>query len=226
MSAVGAIRGSSLGTAKSLPKGHSPVHVRLTGLPRTSTPADITRLLARNNVHNITNVALDYYRFEPTGRAFLTLTQPSVLPKVLAALKQLRFFGHPLIPRTTKPPPEPRMRSRGLKGREEASERSIISGTGSQGGITDVGRSVMLSGMPGKISTEALRRFLNNYSLMGGQGEVVKIDSNLKVSMTCRVLVRLSSASEAFRLLRNLHMTNYEPDAWQDKYTIRAQLIT
>jgi hypothetical protein len=177
-------------------QGHSPVHVRLTGLPRTSTPADITRLLARNNVHNITNgehamfhqaptsdlrqlvaVALDYYRFEPTGRAFLTLTQPSVLPKVLAALKQLRFFGHPLIPRTTKPPPEPRMRSRGLKGREEASERSIISGTGSQGGITDVGRSVMLSGMPGKISTEALRRFLNNYSLMGGQGEVVKIDS-------------------------------------------------
>lgn len=68
------------------------------------------------------------------------------------------------------------MRSRGLKGREEASERSIVSGNGSQGGITDVGRSVLLSGLPGKISTHAVRRYLKDYSLMGGQAEVVKLD--------------------------------------------------
>lgn len=43
--------------------------------------------------------------------------------------------------------------------------------------------------------------------------------------MTSRVLVRLSTASEAFRLLRNMHMTNYEPGTWGDKYIIRAQLI-
>ena len=73
MSAVGAFRGSALGTAKTLPtgasvpigkthilltfgfQGHSAVHIRLFGLPRTSTPADITRLLARNRVHNVTN---------------------------------------------------------------------------------------------------------------------------------------------------------------------------
>jgi hypothetical protein len=69
------------------------------------------------------------------------------------------------------------MRSRGQKGREEASERSIVTGTGCQAGITDVGKSVLLSGLPGKISTEAVRRYLKNYSLMGGQGEVVKIES-------------------------------------------------
>jgi len=69
------------------------------------------------------------------------------------------------------------MRSRGIKGREEASERSIVSGTGSQGGITDVGRSVLLSGLPGRISTNAVRRYLKDYSLMGGQAEVVKLDS-------------------------------------------------
>ncbi|KAI0277698.1 hypothetical protein BGY98DRAFT_978276 [Russula aff. rugulosa BPL654] len=225
MSAIGAIRRSALRTVNTLPKDHSNVHVRLTGLPRTSTPADITRLLAKNKVHNITKVTLDYYRFEPTGRAFLTLSQPSVLPKVLASLKQLRFFGHPLIPRTTRPPFEPRMRSRGLKGREEASERSIVSGNGSQGGITDVGRSVLLSGLPGRISTDAVRRYLKDYSLMGGQAEVVKLDWKSKHALTSRVLVRLCSASEAFRLLRNLHMTNYEPDVWEDKYIIRAQLI-
>jgi hypothetical protein len=69
------------------------------------------------------------------------------------------------------------MRSRGLKGREEASERSIVSGNGSQGGITDVGRSVVLSGLPGKISSAAVRRFLKGYQLMGGQAEVVKLEA-------------------------------------------------
>lgn len=69
------------------------------------------------------------------------------------------------------------MRSRGLRGREEASERSIVSGNGSQGGITDVGKSVLLSGLPGKISTHVVRRYLRNYSLMGGQAEVVKLDT-------------------------------------------------
>jgi hypothetical protein len=142
------------------------------------------------------------------------------------------------------------MRSRGLKGRGEASERSIVSGNGSQGGITDVGRSVLLSGLPGKISTSAVRRYLKDYNLMGGQAEVVKLESwvssssfdvlscpftlvpspshfhrSSKSALTSRVLVRLSSASEAFRLLRNLHMTNYEPEVWKDRYIIRARLI-
>jgi len=195
------------------------------GLPRTTTPAEISQLLAKNKVHNVTKVTLDYHRFQPTGSAFLTISQPSVLPKTLAALENLSFFGHPLTARTTRPPLEPTMRSRGLKGREEASERAIVSGNGSQGGITDVGRSVLLSGLPGKISTNVVRRYLRDYSLMGGQAEVVKLESSSKNPSTSRVLVRLSSASEAFRLLRNLHMTNYEPNVWKNKYIIRAQLI-
>jgi hypothetical protein len=208
-----------------LPAGHSDLHVKLVGFPRTTTPADITRLLGKKNVHNITKVALEYHRFEPTGRAVLTLSQPSVHSKVMVALRQLRYFGHQLMPRSTLPPAETRVRSRGLKGREEASERSIVTGNGIQGGITDVGRSVLLSGLPGKMTTDAVRRFLRNYKLMGGQAEVVKLEPNTKSILTSRVLVRLSSASEAFRLVRNVHMTNFEPDTWEDKYTIRAQLI-
>jgi len=80
------------------------------------------------------------------------------------------------VPRTTYPPSEPSARSRGLKGREETSERSIVSGSGSQGGITDGGRSVVLSGLPGKITTDVVRRYLKNYKLMGGQAEVVKLE--------------------------------------------------
>jgi hypothetical protein len=93
----------------------------------------------------------------------------------MVALRQLRFFGHPLTPRTTPPPAETSVRSRGLKGREDASERTIVTGNGIQGGITDGGRSVLLSGLPGRISVEAVRRLLRNYKLMGGQAEVVKL---------------------------------------------------
>lgn len=120
-------------------------------------------------------VALEYSRFEPTGRAFLTLSQPSGHSKVMVALRQLRYFAHSLTPRTT-PSPVERVRSRGLKGREEASERALVTGNGVQGGITDVGRSVLLSGLPGRMSTERVRRFLRNYKLMGGQAEVVKLE--------------------------------------------------
>lgn len=93
------------------------------------------------------------------------------------ALRDLRLFGHPLTPRTTLPPTKTSMRSRGLKGREEASERTIVTGNGIQGGITDGGRSVLLSGLPGRISAESVRRFLKNYKLMGGQAEVVRLDT-------------------------------------------------
>lgn len=94
----------------------------------------------------------------------------------MVALRQLRYFAHSLTPRTTPPPAENRVRSRGLKGREEASERNIVTGNGIQGGITDVGRSVLLSGLPGRMSTGSVRRFLRNYKLMGGQAEVVKLE--------------------------------------------------
>ncbi|KAH9048174.1 hypothetical protein EDB84DRAFT_1458818 [Lactarius hengduanensis] len=227
--AVGAVRGAALGTARSksfsLPRGHSDLHVKLTGLPRTATPADITRLLGRNKIHNITKVALEYQRFEPTGSALLTLSQPSVLPKIVGALKQLRFFGHTMTPRTLPSPTEIGVRSRGLKGREEASQRNVVTGNGYQGGITDGGRSVLLSGLPGRISADSVRKFLRNYKLMGGQAEVVKLETGTKKELTSRVLVRLSTASEAFKLVRNVHMTNYEADTWEDKYTIRAQPI-
>jgi hypothetical protein len=95
----------------------------------------------------------------------------------MVALRQLRYFGHQLTPRTTPPPAETRVRSRGLKGREEASERTIVTGNGVQGGITDVGRSVLLSGLPGRVSTDIVRRSLKNYKLMGGQAEVVKLEA-------------------------------------------------
>ena len=46
-------------------QGHSNVHVKLFGLPRTATPADITRLLGKNKIHNITKGLT--HAIEPTS---------------------------------------------------------------------------------------------------------------------------------------------------------------
>lgn len=79
------IRRSALSKAKVLPKGrsllgklhpfdsrslpdHSNVHVLLTGLPRTTTPADITRFLAKNKVRNVTKGEYSMcHRFPSSG---------------------------------------------------------------------------------------------------------------------------------------------------------------
>ncbi|KAI0273551.1 hypothetical protein BC834DRAFT_214318 [Gloeopeniophorella convolvens] len=225
MSLARAFRGSALGTAKTLPQGHSNAHVRLFGLPRSATPADITRLLAKHNVQGVSKVALDYYRFDPTGRAFLTLASAHDLPRVLAALREVKLFSHTLRPATTPVPVAPPARARGAKGRGEAAERALVAGSGSQGGITDVGRAVLLAGLPGRISPDSVRVYLRQYRLLGGEAEVVKLERRGKSSLTTRVLVRLATPSEAHRLVRDVHMTKYEPEIWEDKYTIRAHVI-
>jgi hypothetical protein len=84
MSAIGTIRSSARSTAKSLPKGefssvkyitsfsqpidqgHSNFHIKLVGLPRTATPADITRLLAKNKIHNV--IKGDHAMYRPASK--------------------------------------------------------------------------------------------------------------------------------------------------------------
>jgi len=218
----------ALGSAASrtVPRQQLPIHIRLNGLPRTSTPADITRMLAKNKIENIAKVALDYHRFSPSGSAYITLSHPDFMRKTVMALQQLTFFSLPLKAAPVLAPEEPPARVRGQKGREEAAQRAIVTGNGSRGGIWDNGKSVVICGMPNKMSVDGVRKFLKNYKLAGGQGEVVKMDP-IQKSFTpfSRIFVRLTSQSEAYRLVRNIHMTYFEPGAWDDKYLIRARII-
>ena len=56
-------------------------------------------------------------------------------------------------------------RMRGNMGRVEATRRGIVSGDGPNGGITNNTKSVVLYGLPGKMSVEALTYFLKSYKL-------------------------------------------------------------
>ena len=138
-------------------------------------------------------------------------------------------------------------RIRGAKGRIEAAQRGIVAGDGPNGGITSNNKSVVLYGLPGKMTVEALTYYLKSFKLADPapeSKEIVKMDLYVHVrsacfttvlipyisppghqSLTSRFLVRLASSSEAHRLVRKLHETFYEPEIFDKRYRVRARVI-
>ncbi|KAI0046706.1 hypothetical protein FA95DRAFT_1493596 [Auriscalpium vulgare] len=210
---------------------HSPIHLRLSGLPKSSTPSDITRMLMNHKVENVAQVNLEYNRFSPTGSAFVTLTHSDFLRPALKALQRVVWFAHPIAAYPTEAPKVERMR--GGKGRDEAADRDIVSGTGSGLTLSDNGRNVILSGLPARITDEKLRALLKGYRLAGGRSEIQKLDTDPgPYLITSRVLVRLAFKSEAYRLVRNTHMTELAGTevfangrATGQKHLIHAQVV-
>lgn len=45
------------------------------------------------------------------------------------------------------------------------------------------------------------------------------------MSLTSRFLIRLASQAEAYRMVRKLHETFYEPEIFDKRYRVRAQVI-
>ena len=120
-------------------------------------------------------VSLDYFRFAPTAGAYLTFTNPDHVATALRKTTNLSLFGHSLYVERTNIP-QMHARTRGKQGRAEAAQRQLVIGTGSRGGITEVGRCVILSGLPGKVDASQVRSaLLSGYRLAGGEGEVVPL---------------------------------------------------
>ncbi|ETW86007.1 hypothetical protein HETIRDRAFT_432539 [Heterobasidion irregulare TC 32-1] len=200
-------------------------HMKLNGLPRTALPSDIRRMLVKYNItENFGDIQLDYGRFIPTGSAYLTFTAQSALHRAFIELRNASHMGFPITASRTPVPIGPPPRSRGDRGRLEASQRGVISGDGYRAGITETGKSVVVWGMPGKMTTDTMRLFLRGYKLAPGEGQITKLDS-IGTQLTSRHFVRLNSMSEAYRLVRNVHMTFFEPLVWGDRYIIRARVV-
>ncbi|KAH9842587.1 uncharacterized protein C8Q71DRAFT_720094 [Rhodofomes roseus] len=213
--------------SQSTPSG---LHVRATNVPRTAIPADIKRVCVRHKIENVSHVALDYWRFSPTGQAWLTLTSPTFLPHTVNALNGAVISGKLLQAAARDPMPQSQLaRTRGVKGRLEAAERGIITGSGPDGGRTGQGKGVVIYGLPGKFGAEAVRTYLKEFKLAAsedGQKEIVKLEvPPSKATLKSRFYVRLASVAEAHRLVRRFHMTFFEPNYYQNKYTIRAQVV-
>jgi len=178
----------------------------------------------------VTDVAIDYHRFIPTGRAFLTLTTPDVLNQNLRALENASISSIPITSVSSPPPPTVSQRTRGVQGRMEAAERGLITGNGPRGGVVNDGKNIVLWGLPGRLTPEGLKGLLHNFKLAGTEGrkkEFVKVEppDRSAYTMVSKHLIRMSSVSEAHRLVRALHMTYFQPEVHKEKYLIRCRVV-
>ncbi|TFY81705.1 hypothetical protein EWM64_g2305 [Hericium alpestre] len=189
-------------------------------------PGDVTRALRTHKVENVADVAIDYNNFMPSGNAWITVTQSDFMPHTISRLRNSNLFGSRITAYPTSVDTEsPRMR--GERGRKEAAERSAIAGNGPRGGISegDLGKCALLWGLPGKITIPEIRDMLSGYKLAGQKGQIVKLDP-LKGSITARAMVRLNSVAEAYRLVRNLHMTSLDNlTSFGTEYWVKARVI-
>ncbi|KAG2054785.1 hypothetical protein BDR06DRAFT_1007622 [Suillus hirtellus] len=197
-------------------------HIQLRELPRSALLTDLRRLCIRNQLLGVTDVAIDYHRFLPTGRAYLTLAHTKHLQKNLQALEKASV-GSLTIKATSAPPPRS---GHGLD--RKGTQRKVFSGNGPHGGISSRMKHVVIWGLPGKISEEAVENYLRDFRLDNVDGKIGAVKVELPAntfSLYSRYLVRPTSMPEAHRLVRKLHMTYYQPEHWGRRYQLRARVV-
>ncbi|THH10782.1 hypothetical protein EW145_g1089 [Phellinidium pouzarii] len=210
-------------------------YILVSGLPRSAVPADVLRLARQvgkddGSLLNIADVKMDYHRFMPTGRAFVVMTRSDF---VMNALSKLRDTQVTTLPVKAYRPHTPRMqRTRGVKGRAEAAERSVLDGNGIGGGVSPKGSDVVLWGLPGTVTSQAFKYYLRRVELVGVQPngepkcEIMKVDTPRKnFSLIAKYLIRLNSPAEAHAFVRRLHMTYFLPEVFGTKHLVRARVV-
>jgi len=205
-------------------------HIQLRGLPRTALPADVKRTIVRAKLLGVSDVAIDYHRFIPTGGAYLTLVTSDPLNFNLTALRNATISSLPITSVSSPPPTSSAARTRGTKGRMAAAERGLFFGDGPRGGVVNEGKNVVLWGLPGRLTPEGLKGLLRNFKLAGTEGgkkEFMKLEGPDGTGYTrvSKHLIRMSSVSEAHRMVRGLHMTYFMPEVHKSKYLIRCRVV-
>src|SRR6266550_1255968 len=180
-------------------------------------------------------VALLYKSFRPTGTALISLNGPDTLQENLRLLQNALVAGNPLKAQPAMLNDADTMlpRARGDKGREEAAIRGALRGDGPHAGISNGGKNVTIWGFPGKTGAASVEYIIRDFDLdrkKSGVASVYKIQlyvftfpfSNSPNRLLCRIdeefsmysrfLVQLNSVSEAQRLVREVHMTYFEPE--------------
>ncbi|KAJ4000068.1 hypothetical protein F5050DRAFT_1804425 [Lentinula boryana] len=168
-------------------------HILLKRIPALTTPADIRRMLTRYNVQGVADVAIIYENFMPTKQAIITLALPNFLRDSLreltnATLSGVVFTSEEVDYSEFGPPP-------------------TELGTGPHAGVDNSGNNVVLSSFPSGTSPTNIKTITDKYLLASSFEESVlsiKTAPKNPVSM----LIKLRSESEAYRMVRDLHMTN------------------
>jgi hypothetical protein len=204
------------------------LHIQIRNIPRTAVPADIRRAVTRNKLTGVSDVHIDYTRFLSAGRAYLTLTQSEFIRDNLASLQKANIGGLQVDAFPSPPPLDViPTRSRGARGRSDAAGRGAIVGNGPSAGLLNPNIHVVIWGLPGKITPNRLKEYLSDFQLAGtNRGEIAQVNKpEERFSLFSRHIVRMSSVSEAHRLVRQLHMTYFEPEKSGEKYPVRARVI-
>lgn len=191
-------------------------HIILRGVPKTATTWDVRRVLTRSGAHGVTNIHICYEYFKPTGEVLITLSRPHFLRDNLRVLDNVSFAASRVSPRPFIPEeaPRPKMRSRGLRGKEQAALRGALNGNGPHAGMSNLDRTVTIWGLAGKATPRALAEVLEGFDVAEsakGRMNIIKIPlPENQFSMTSRFIVTLKTVAEAHRVVRALHQTRHE----------------
>ncbi|EJF65917.1 hypothetical protein BD309DRAFT_1075472 [Dichomitus squalens] len=212
--------------AGTVAEGGSKISVTLKGLSRSVLPNDLKRLCGRLRVENVASVAVNYTRFRPNGSATLAFTRPEFVPAAVKALDRHVLGGKIIRAEASDEIPQ-LPRTRGPKGALEAAQRAVYRGDGPNAGITGGGRTVLLYGLPARLTPQIVTDNLRNFKFAGSEKGVPAV---LKIvyaqSSMSRFLIRLASVSEAYRFVRSLHMQKWRPDLYNDQFIVRASLVS
>ncbi|KAJ7905356.1 hypothetical protein B0H14DRAFT_2327192, partial [Mycena olivaceomarginata] len=187
--------------------------VQLSNVPPTATPADLRRLIYRSQVQGVEDVSIEYRHLSPTGRAYVKLTHSDFLQPSLDALESVTISGvHTIAEPSDRPPLAAQLEGNGLSSELDSN-----------------GRYVAVWGLPKAVGPETLDAILGGrFTFPPGEAYIFKMphpDTNNNFTMAARFLVRLASVSEAHRLVRELHMTYYQPEIHKTNYPLRARVI-
>ncbi|KAI6036372.1 hypothetical protein BKA83DRAFT_4162007 [Pisolithus microcarpus] len=202
-------------------------HIIVENLPRTAIAADIRRTLRRERVVGVDDVQVDMYRFTSNRRAYLTLSHPDFLQAGIAKLEKASVGGF-LVSAYPTDMPSVNSELRGVKGRQLASKRGAITGTGPSGCIPNNGRHVCIWGLPPRVSSDSIREYLQKFGLtkLDDKTEIYQVPlPESAFSLFSRHLLRTQSLSDSYHIVRRVHMTYFQPEVFGKKFQVHACVV-
>nr|GAT44021.1 predicted protein [Mycena chlorophos] len=190
--------------------------IQLTNIPKTATPSDIRRLVARAKAPGVESVAIEYKQLRPTGRAVLNLAHSGFLTECLRLLEGVSISGaHPVA-----------------RPSEWKHKSNLMNGLSSELGTN--GMHVYISGIPRHPRWEvpALEELLASHKFSRPIGsnapwiEKLPLSRRLNVEPNVRDFrVRFGSVAEAHRFVRQVHMTYYLQSKHGTTYPLQAWVL-
>ncbi|KAI8870305.1 hypothetical protein GQ42DRAFT_17360 [Ramicandelaber brevisporus] len=212
--------------------------VQISGLPLTTTRNDILHFTKSNGVgaSAVKNVFFDYnQQLKPMGRCVVELQNPKLADNMVKMSRFPSKLGGQKAHVTTAvygfTVSQTSQAGQRSDGSDKLNKRGSLSAAdythpaiGTEAGS---GCSVVLAGLPGFVSIEEIRTFLSDYDMADLERPVIEILPRPFGDKTnhANAIVRLSTVSEAYRLVRREHAQFYRTERHGNTYRISARVV-